>query len=226
MNLFESEMFGHKKGSFTGAISDQTGKLEIADKGTLLLEEISNLSSQLQAKLLSVLENQTISPVGYSRETPVNFRLISTTSQNINELMKTKIIREDFLYRINVFQLKIPPLSERKEDILPYFRSLASGTIDIDLNNFDIQRVLTYHNWRGNLKEMANLISRLSLYEEKISAELLQMVLLEKQLPGIQVLPDFYFSMQDIQKIYARYVYKSLNSKKKASEQLKISVKT
>ncbi|MDO9261887.1 MAG: sigma-54 dependent transcriptional regulator, partial [Flavobacteriaceae bacterium] len=115
--LLESEFFGHKKGSFTGAINDKMGFFEVCNKGTLFLDEIGNLPLQLQPKLLSVLQNRIITPIGSNKPVPVDIRLICATNRKPDEMVAAGTFREDLLYRINTIHIDIPPLRERKEDI-------------------------------------------------------------------------------------------------------------
>ena len=115
--LFESELFGYKKGAFTDAKEDRTGKIRVAENGTLFLDEISNLSYSNQAKLLTVLQQKRVNPVGSSQSYPVDFRLICATNKDLKQLLIENLFREDLLYRINTIQIDIPPLRERKEDI-------------------------------------------------------------------------------------------------------------
>src|SRR6478752_6752749 len=115
--LFESELFGHKKGSFTDAKEDRPGRFELANNGTLFLDEIGNLSMPLQAKLLTVLQNRKVSRVGANKETPVDIRLICATNMPLYEMVKDNKFRQDLLYRINTIEIEIPPLRDRPEDI-------------------------------------------------------------------------------------------------------------
>ena len=114
-NLFESELFGHRKGSFTDAHEDRTGKFVLANKGTLFLDEIGNLPLHLQAKLLSVIQKRVVTPVGSNKEYPIDIRLICATNRNLAAMVKENLFREDLLYRINTIQLEVPPLRERKK---------------------------------------------------------------------------------------------------------------
>jgi len=117
--LLESELFGHRKGSFTGAVSDHTGKFVEADGGTLFLDEIGNMSFQLQAKLLRVLEDSEVEPIGQNVPRRVDVRIISATNQNLDELISSGAFRDDLYYRLNVVKISIPPLRDRPEDVLP-----------------------------------------------------------------------------------------------------------
>jgi DNA-binding NtrC family response regulator len=163
--LFESELFGHKKGAFTDAHEDRTGKFEIANKGTLFLDEIGNLPQNLQSKLLVVLQNRTITPVGSSHEIPIDIRLISATNANIDNLVSSGEFREDFLYRINTIQIEIPPLRERLEDIKPltaFFLNKYSKKYNRDgvsLAPTVISKLTEYH-WPGNIRELEHTIEK------------------------------------------------------------------
>ena len=117
-NLFESELFGHSKGSFTDAKEDRAGKFEAAHQGTLFLDEIGNLSLQMQAKLLSSIQNRSVVRVGSNKPIKVDIRLISATNCNLVQMVADGLFREDLLYRINTIHIEVPPLRERDEDIL------------------------------------------------------------------------------------------------------------
>jgi len=117
-SLFESELFGHVKGAFTDARDNRTGKFEVANKGSLFLDEIGNLSFHLQAKLLAALQNREITRIGSNQPIPVDIRLICATNKNLPELVEKGLFREDLLYRINTIQIEIPPLRDRGNDIL------------------------------------------------------------------------------------------------------------
>ena len=118
-SLFESELFGHKKGSFTDAHTDRAGKFEAAHEGTLFLDEIGNLPYHLQSKLLTAIQSRSVVRVGSNEPIPVNIRLICATNCNLEEMVAKGKFREDLLYRINTIHIEIPPLRERKEDIIP-----------------------------------------------------------------------------------------------------------
>ena len=118
-SLFESELFGHVKGSFTDAHTDRTGKFEAADHSTLFLDEIGNLPYHLQAKLLTAIQRRSIVRVGSNTPIPIDIRLICATNRNLQEMVDREEFREDLLYRINTMHIEIPPLRERKEDIVP-----------------------------------------------------------------------------------------------------------
>lgn len=162
--LLESELFGYKGGSFTGAnVKGKQGKIEMAACGTLFLDEVGELDLATQVKLLRVLDNKEIEPVGGLKPIPVNFRLISATNQDLSERIKRQSFREDLYYRINTVQLKIPSLRERWEDILPlarYFLSLYAQQQKKNVTRFtpEAEKLLLGYIWPGNIRELRNVI--------------------------------------------------------------------
>ncbi len=163
--LLESEFFGHEKGAFTGAINKRLGRFELADKGTLLLDEISEISIELQPKLLRAIQEMEFERVGGSRPIRVDVRFISTSNRCMKEAIEQKLFREDLYYRLNVVPIHLPPLRERKEDILPlaeYFLEqlcLENQKTHKTLSNAARQHLLDYP-WPGNIRELANVIER------------------------------------------------------------------
>lgn len=163
--LFESELFGHKKGSFTDAKEDRAGRFELANKGTLFLDEIGNLSMPLQAKLLTVLQNRRVSRVGSNKETPIDIRLICATNMPLYEMVKENRFRQDLLYRINTIEVEIPPLRERFEDIpllANHFLKHYSNKYGKNLNKLSDAAMtrLSKHNWPGNIRELQHALER------------------------------------------------------------------
>ena len=163
--LFESELFGHKKGSFTDAKEDRAGRFELANKGTLFLDEIGNLSMPLQAKLLAVLQNRKVSRVGANKETPVDIRLICATNMPLYEMVKENRFRQDLLYRINTIEVEIPPLRDRFEDIpllanhfLKHYATKYGKSLN-KLSDAAMTR-LNKHNWPGNIRELQHSLER------------------------------------------------------------------
>ncbi|MDD6209507.1 MAG: sigma-54 dependent transcriptional regulator [Bacteroidales bacterium] len=163
--LLESELFGHKAGAFTGALKDKKGLFEEADNGTLFLDEIGEMAFELQAKLLRILESGEFIKIGETKPTKVNVRIIAATNRDLQKEIETGNFREDLYYRLSVFQIHLPPLRERKEDIEIYARSflkqLASkiGRTVTDISPEYI-RALQNHQWRGNVRELRNVIER------------------------------------------------------------------
>ena len=164
-NLLESELFGHEKGAFTGAIARRVGKFEEADGGTLLLDEISEMDARLQAKLLRAIQEREIDRVGGTKPVKVNIRIIATSNRDLAEAVKHGTFREDLLYRLNVVNLRLPALRERPKDILALARHFAQKYADANGVPFraiapGTERVLISHYWRGNVRELENTIHR------------------------------------------------------------------
>jgi DNA-binding NtrC family response regulator len=172
--LFESELFGHLKGSFTDAKEDRVGKFEAANGGTLFLDEIGNLSLQMQAKLLSVIQNREIVRVGSNKTISVNIRLICATNCNLNQMVTDGLFREDLLYRINTIHIEVPSLRDRENDVLvltEFFLNkfaLKYGKLGLQINNH-AQDKLKGYRWPGNIRELQHTLERaVILSEEKI----------------------------------------------------------
>ncbi len=163
--LFESELFGHTKGSFTDAKEDRAGKFEAANSGTLFLDEIGNLSLQTQAKLLSAIQNRSIVRVGSNKNIPVDIRLVCATNCNLPEMVSNGIFREDLLYRINTIHIEVPPLRDREKDIIvlaEFFLNKFSnkyGKPLLRMNQAAQEKLLTYR-WPGNVRELQHTMER------------------------------------------------------------------
>jgi DNA-binding NtrC family response regulator len=164
-SLFESELFGHTKGSFTDAKEDRIGKFETANKGTLFLDEIGNLSLSMQAKILSVLENRSVTKLGTNTAVPIDIRLISATNKDLSAMIQQGQFREDLLYRINTITIKLPPLRERENDILllaEFYLRKYSTKYDkqgLRINQKATQKLLNY-SWPGNVRELQHSIEK------------------------------------------------------------------
>jgi two-component system, response regulator FlrC len=166
-NLLESELFGHEKGSFTGAIARRVGKFEEANGGTLLLDEISEMDVRLQSKLLRAIQEREIDRVGGTKPVKVDIRIIATSNRDLAEAVKHGTFREDLLYRLNVVNLRIPALRERPKDILALARHFAHKYAEANGAPFRpigsaTERLLISHQWRGNVRELENTIHRAS----------------------------------------------------------------
>jgi DNA-binding NtrC family response regulator len=164
-SLLESELFGHVKGAFTGAMADKKGLFEVADNGTLFLDEIGNISLSTQAKLLRVIQEREFKAVGGTRTQDANFRLITATNKDLKAMVADGTFREDLFYRINIFPIQIPPLRERRDDIPSLaFHFLNVFAADMDRNLTDISagamNLLTNYDWPGNVRELENTIQR------------------------------------------------------------------
>lgn len=167
--LAGSELFGHKKGSFTGAIFDKKGQFEVANGGTLFLDEIGNLSYENQIKLLRALQERKIRRIGDVVDIEVDIRIIAATNEDLKKVVKDGAFREDIFYRINEFNIELPPLRERKEDILlyaKYFLDLANYELGKSVEGFSDEAMdkLQQYSWPGNLREMKNVIKRAVLF--------------------------------------------------------------
>ena len=164
-NLLESELFGHEKGSFTGAVGRRIGKFEEANGGTLLLDEISEMDVRLQAKLLRAIQERVIDRVGGNRPVPVDIRIIATSNRNLTEAVREGKFREDLLFRLNVVNLKIPPLRERPADIAElaqYFvkKYSAANGVPVRPLSAEARRALNTNRWPGNVRELENTLHR------------------------------------------------------------------
>jgi len=164
-NLLESELFGHEKGAFTGAVARRIGKFEEASAGTLLLDEISEMDTRLQAKLLRAIQERVIDRVGGTKPVPVDIRIIATSNRNLVEAVREGIFREDLFFRLNVVNLKIPPLRERPADVLELAQhfikkySDANG-VPVRPLSAEARRTLVLNRWPGNVREIENTIHR------------------------------------------------------------------
>jgi DNA-binding NtrC family response regulator len=160
-NLLEAELFGHEKGAFTGAHAQRIGRFEEADDGTIFLDEIAEMSPQLQAKLLRVTQNGTFQRVGSNREIRTNARILAASNKNLEDEVKNGRFREDLFYRLNVVELNIPPLRERREDILPlashFITEFAKGRARI---SEPVATCLENYSWPGNVRELRNAMER------------------------------------------------------------------
>ena len=163
-DLLESELFGHKRGSFTGAISDRKGRFQLADKGTLFLDEIGDMSMDLQVKLLRVLQERTVDPVGSIGSIPIDVRVVAATHQNIEALIDEGRFRKDLYYRLNIMPIEIGPLAERAEDIpvlIEHFSRQQAKALQAPISiSPESMRLLLAYDWPGNVRELSNLVDR------------------------------------------------------------------
>ncbi|MCX6988245.1 MAG: sigma-54 dependent transcriptional regulator [Chlamydiae bacterium] len=232
--LLESEFFGHEKGAFTGAINRRIGRFELADTGTLLLDEISEIPLEIQPKLLRAIQEQEFERVGGSKSIQVDTRFISTSNRNMKETIEKKQFREDLYYRLNVVPLHLPPLRERKEDILPlaeFFLEkicLENHKNRKRLSDSARQRLLAYP-WPGNIRELANVIERsvvMNIDHFIEPGDLLIDLSCPVPQPSIQIIEPGA-SLAQIEKNHILSTVKLMkNNKTKAAEALDISIKT
>jgi formate hydrogenlyase transcriptional activator len=167
--LLESELFGHERGSFTGAWAQTTGRFQMADGGTLFLDEIGDMPLELQPKLLRVLQEREFERLGSAQIVRVNVRVVAATNQDLGELVAKKLFRADLFYRLNVIPICLPPLRERVQDILPlteFFVAKFAARLNkpIDLIPDEVIAVLKAHDWPGNIRELQNFIERAVLF--------------------------------------------------------------
>jgi len=169
-NLLESELFGHEKGAFTGAVERRVGRFELADGGTLLLDEIGEISPAMQAKLLRVLQESEFERVGGGKTIKVDVRVIASTNRDLKKEVSEGNFREDLYYRLNVFPIHLPPLSKRSNDavaIANYYLSVQEGKLGrrFELDNSAIELIKKY-SWPGNIRELQNVIERIAILED------------------------------------------------------------
>ena len=175
--LFESEFFGHVKGAFTGAQRDRVGRFQLADKGTLFLDEIGDMPLELQAKLLRVLEERVVVPLGASVGIEIDVRIIAATHQDLEGMVERGEFREDLYHRLNVIPIAIPPLRERRADIPEFCHHFAAQYSDKRNLSFtaETMRLLSRYDWPGNVREVANLIKRLSVLSPTDTVDLYEL---------------------------------------------------
>lgn len=180
--LLESEFFGHEKGAFTGALQKKQGRFELAHQGTLLLDEISEIPLELQAKLLRAIQEMEFERVGGVQLVKVDVRLIATSNRSMKEAIEQKLFREDLYYRLNVIPIQLPPLRERKEDIIPLAEFFLSRLCEENHKPqkrlcIDAKKKLTDYSWPGNIRELANVIERSVIMNPSITLEAHQIYL-------------------------------------------------
>jgi transcriptional regulator with PAS, ATPase and Fis domain len=236
-NLLESELFGHVKGSFTSAMRDKKGLFELADNGTLFLDEIGDTSPAMQVKLLRVLQEGTFIPVGGSEQRKVNVRVLAATNKNLEQMVKDGTFREDLYYRLNVINVKVPTLRDRKEDIpllLQRFlemNAMSSGTPIKKVTREVLDRLERY-NWPGNVRELQNEVERLCVLagsEREIGADLLSERIAgsshkDEKYPGLRTDGKLKDAIEDLERrmIYEGLVRESWN-KSRVAKKLGIS---
>ncbi|MCC8360938.1 sigma-54-dependent transcriptional regulator [Salinimicrobium sediminilitoris] len=230
--LASSEFFGHVKGSFTGAVTNKTGHFEAANGGTLFLDEIGNLNYELQVQLLRALQERKVKPVGSNEEIHVNIRVIAATNEDLFEAVKKGDFREDLYHRLNEFSIKVPPLKDRKEDLMVfanYFLDSANEELEKDISGFSEKTITAFknYNWPGNLRELKNVVKRAVLLSEGdyISSSCLPSeVVAAKEKPEEQ---DYsLFKNKNEQEMILDALEKTHGNKSKAAKLLSIDRKT
>ena len=234
-NLIESELFGHKKGAFTGAISDKEGYIKASNGGTLFLDEISEMPPQLQVKLLRAIQEKEYTPVGTTVSLPVNVRFIATTNRNLEEEVKAGRFREDLFYRVNVVDIHLPSLKEREEDIpllADHFLNKYRKEQNKNIKGIDNEamRAILNHEWKGEVRELENIIERAVIFCKGDMITLQELPASFK--PRMDEI-DFSFSgsLDDsVRKFEKDFILRALenndNNKEKTSEALKVGLST
>lgn len=228
-NLVESEFFGHEKGSFTGAIKQRIGRLELADKGTLLLDEISEVPLSFQAKLLRAVQEMEFERVGGANTLKVDVRFIATSNQNMLDAISNKTFREDLYYRLNVIPLSIPPLRERKEDILPLAEHFLFSFCQKENKKPKIltekaKELLQGYSWPGNIRQLANSMEHaVALCDaHEVDVSLFSSLTFQKNPPITSGM-----TLKQIEKIHLLQTLKNMqNNRTKTASALGISVRT
>lgn len=234
--LFESELFGHKKGSFTGATNDKDGAFKAAEGGTLLLDEISEMPLHLQPKLLRALEQREITPVGSNDTLPINVRIVAATNRNLKEEIAKGKFREDLFYRLNVVEIHLPELSERSEDIPLLVNSFISkfrGEMGKAIKGISNQAMsaLVNHQWKGQIRELQNIVERAMIF---CDAEIIDVQHLPEELQAsaqISVIDYSSQSLKDAVHMFERrYIEQKLkyhgSDKDKVAKDLGLSLST
>jgi len=233
-SLFESELFGHEKGSFTGAYATKHGRFEIANRGTIFLDEISNISLNIQAKLLRVIQEREVSRIGSSKIIKIDVRILAATNKDLTQYVKEGKFREDLYYRLNVVPIRVPPLRQRKEDIpllVNHFLQKFNKKAKREIAGISKQalKALTEYDWPGNVRELENTIERAVVLSKKNIIELEDLVYHGISAKGslFDSLTGDYKRLDEIEKEYIGRVLESVqNNKSKASEILGIDRKT
>jgi transcriptional regulator with PAS, ATPase and Fis domain len=235
-NLLDSELFGHVKGSFTGAVRDKKGLFEVADKGTLFLDEIGDMSPTMQVKLLRVLQEGTLTPVGGTEQKKVDVRVVAATNKDLKEMVEEGTFREDLYYRINVINVVVPPLRDRKEDIpllVDHFTARGCKEKGVPLKQLakrTMEKIFDYP-WPGNIRELENEIERLIVLggeEPRITVDLLSQRIRDfgehTKLQGVRVAGKLKDALEELEKTMIREGLRRTNwNKSRLAKELGIS---
>jgi len=232
-NLLESELFGHEKGAFTGAVARKLGRFELADKGTIFLDEIAEMPLNMQVKLLRVLQEKSFERVGGTETLHVDVRVIAATNRNLTEAMAKGLFREDLYYRLNVFHIDIPPLRQRIDDI----PVLAEHFLDKIRPNYLVQKyspeaikLLAQYHWPGNIRELQNVLERAAIIchgTEITPADLpkeIQEISGKYDAGSLVRLPESGISLEDLEKeLIIKALEKSKGNQTRAAQLLGIT---
>ncbi|APF20278.1 sigma-54 interaction domain-containing protein [Caldithrix abyssi] len=231
--LLEAELFGFKKGAFTGAVRDTPGKFKAAGKGTILLDEIGEMPVHLQAKILRVLDEGLYFPVGAVKTEKVSARIIAATNKNIEEEIANKKFRKDLYYRLNTIEIHIPPLRQRKEDISQLF--------DFYLDNYvkkynikkpavqpNVYEVLKQYHWPGNIRELQNVVETIMYMKpQQITLSMLPQKIFNKMSATLIKAGSEHWTLEELKREYARYIYNLTGKNKaKSARVLGVDIKT
>ncbi len=229
--LLESELFGHEKGAFTGAMKQKKGKFELAHEGTLLLDEVTEIPLSLQPKLLRAIQEKEIDRIGGSNPIPVNVRFIATSNRNLLKAVKEQIFREDLYYRLNVIPINIPPLRERKEDILPLCNHFLNKFCQenhkpLKTLSKEAEQFLLSYNWPGNIRELSNLIERIIVVHQERLIEKKDIPLqIDTDLPPI--ISENHTTIKDLERAHILKTLKAYaNNQSQAAKALGITART
>jgi transcriptional regulator with PAS, ATPase and Fis domain len=221
--LFESELFGHVKGAFTGATRDALGFIRAADGGTLFLDEVGELSLHLQAKLLRVLQEKCVVPVGDFRARPVDIRVVSATNKQLDSMVREGTFRQDLFFRLNVVVLKLPPLRERQADIIPlaeYFLKTQADLYGESVKHLAPQTItlLQEYGWPGNVRELANVMEHAHVIAAGSQVTLDDLPPRLQAAGGLDTPEDL--SLQDVERCTIAKALKKMNFNKAAAARL------
>lgn len=234
-NLLESELFGHIKGSFTGAVRDKIGRLKVADGGTIFLDEIGDISLPLQTKLLRFLQDRQFEPVGSTKTETVDVRIVAATNRNLDAAVKNGVFREDLFYRLNVIEFKMPALRERPEDIPALAESLLrrtcseTGHAPLKLSS-EVMHIFQCYRWPGNIRELKNTIERAVVLARGSQVEIADLPdrLLDPAIPvpPQAAMPQANMSLEDLERQYIQEVLARSATLEEAASVLGINLST
>ncbi|MCH7398986.1 sigma-54 dependent transcriptional regulator [Belliella sp. DSM 107340] len=224
--LFESELFGHKRGAFTDAKDDRAGRFEIADNGTLFLDEIGNLSMPLQSKLLTVLQKREVTRIGTNKAIPVDIRLICATNMHVHEMVMENTFRQDLLYRINTVEIFLPPLRERQDDIpllADHFLKVYAQKYRKEFRGFksSAMQLLQQYNWPGNIRELQHAIERAIIMAESDELDSRDFFFLSSKPTNDKVATPASYNLDEVEKnVIQKAIDKNGGNISKAAKEL------